>query len=255
MIECGSLEYAQARLSARHGQRLGEADWRRIEGTRAFAPMLELARNTSLRPWLVGINADSSAHQVEARLRGHWRALVDELVAWMPAPWRPALAWCAALADLAPLQHLARGAPPADWMRDDEAWRELCAAPPNERPAVLAAGPLAALAVAWPVPQSLADAWLAEWRRRLPGAPGEAGDTLGLVVRTLLDHRRDFAGAAAGQGWLLRHALRARLALLLRRATLEPAAACIHLALCALDFERLRAELLRRVAFPRWKVA
>jgi len=65
VIECGSLDYAQARLQARHGQRVDEAAWRRIETMREFAPLLELARGTALRPWLVGIAADSTAHRIE----------------------------------------------------------------------------------------------------------------------------------------------------------------------------------------------
>ncbi len=255
MIECGSLEYAQARLHARHGQRVDEAAWRRIETMREFAPLLELARGTALRPWLTGITPDSTAHRIEAALRGHWRVLVDEVVAWMPEPWQPPLAWCAVLPDLAPLQHLARGGEPAAWMPDDGAWRELCAAQPQARAAMLGAGPLAALAVAWPLPQTLAQAWQAEWQRRLPQRLSDAGDALVQVVRALLDHRTAFADAAPGQGWLLRSSLRAKLSLLLRRAALDPTAAFIHLALCALDLERLRAELLRRVLFPRWKVA
>jgi hypothetical protein len=43
--------------------------------------------------------------------------------------------------------------------------------------------------------------------------------------------------------------------LLLRRATLEPAAAFIHVALCALDLERLRGELLSRLLFAQRQVA
>ena len=38
MIECGSLEYAQARIGARHGERLREADWHRIEVLRELRP-------------------------------------------------------------------------------------------------------------------------------------------------------------------------------------------------------------------------
>jgi hypothetical protein len=53
----------------------------------------------------------------------------------------------------------------------------------------------------------------------------------------------------------LRRALQARLSLLLRRATLEPAAAFIHLALSALELERLRGELLVRKLFMNAKVA
>ncbi|MGZ5237495.1 MAG: hypothetical protein ACXWCV_14375 [Caldimonas sp.] len=255
MIDCGSLEYAQARVNARHGERLREATWQRIEAVRAVAPLLDLARTTALRPWLDGIAADSSVHEVDAALRGHWRTLVAEVAAWMPASWRRSLAWCAVLVDLAPLQHLARGGEAAPWMHDDAVWRELGALPPGERPAALRAGPLAALALAWPKPQTMGDAWLAEWQRRSPRPSGEAGEILGLALRTLVEHRRSFASAPAGQGWQLRQALRSRLALLLRKATLTPAAAFVHLALCALDLERLRAELLRRLAFPRWKVA
>ena len=255
MIECGSLEYAQARLNARHGQRLREADWRRIEVLREFGPLLELGRGTALRPWLAGITADSDVHRVESILRGHWRAVVAEVAGWMPEMWRPAFAWWAVLPDLAPLQHLASQGEPAPWMRDDSAWRELCEAEPGSRAARLAAGPLAALAVAWSAPSTLARAWQAEWQRRWPQHRRDADDTLEQVVRALLDHERVFAAASTGQGWLLRGLLRAQLALLLRRATLEPAAAFVHLALCALDLERLRAELVRRVVFARWKVA
>ena len=70
-------------------------------------------------------------------------------------------------------------------------------------------------------------------------------------MRILLGHDRAFVAADPAQGWVLRGSLRAQLSLLLRRATLEPAAAFIHLALCALDLERLRAELLIRYVFAR----
>lgn len=255
MIESGSLEFAHARLHARHGQRLDAAAWRRIEVLREVAPLLELARGSALQPWLVGITADSPAHAVEAVLRRHWRALVAEGVAWMPADWRPALAWCALLPDLALLQHLARGGAPAAWMEEDDRWRALCAAPPPARRAVLAAGPASDLADAWAAPQRMGAAWLDAWQRRWPQPLGDARDMLDRLVQLLIDHRQAFAEAAPSQGWQQRGALQARLTLLLRRAALEPAAVFAHLALCALDLERLRAELLRRLLFRRWKAA
>lgn len=255
MIECGSLEYAQARLQARHGQRLDEPGWHRIEVMRDFAPMLELARGTALRPWLVGITAETGAREIETRLRGHWRACVAELQGWMPAPWQPAVAWCAELPELAPLQHLARGGALAPWMEEVPALQSLAQARPAARAGLLQAGPWAALARAWSAPEAIGAAWLAEWRARLPHADEDGRDMLAQVVRTLTDHADGFAAAPAPQGWLLRAALQGRLALLLRRAALQPATAFIHIALCALELERLRAELLRRVLFPRWKVA
>jgi hypothetical protein len=255
VIECGSLEYAHARVHARHGERLDAAAWRRIEVMRDFAPSLELARASALRPWLVGITADSSAPQIEATLRGHWRSLVDEVAGWMPAAWRQAVAWCVWLPDLALLQHLARGGESPPWVRDDDVWRELSVAPPPTRAAVLAAGPAGALASAWPTPHTLGRAWLGAWRLRLPQHAGDAGTTLEQLVHVLLDHARAFAVAAPSQGWSLRGALQTRLTQLLRRSALQPASVFVHVALCALDLERLRAELLRRVIFRNWKVA
>ena len=52
------------------------------------------------------------------------------------------------------------------------------------------------------------------------------------------------------EGWALRRALQARLAAHFRRVMVHPAAPFVFLGLVALDFERLRGELLRRVAFP-----
>ena len=248
MIECGSLEYAQARLQARHGQRASEAVWQRLETAREFPALLDAAARSALRPWLAGITAGSPAHRIEAVLRAHWRACVAEVAGWMPPAWRPALAWCVVLPDLPLLQHLARGGATAPWMQDDPAYRALFTAASGRRAGALAEGPFAPLAPAWSAPETLARAWRAEWQRRLPPA---RGDSLGPVVQALQRHGAAFGGAPAGTGWLLRRALQTRLQLLMRRAALEPAAAFIHLALCALDVERLRAELLGRVLFPR----
>lgn len=254
MIDCGSLEYAHARIGARHGARLREADWQRIEVLRDLGPLLELVRATSLGPWLAGIDASSDAHRVEAALRQRWRAIVAEVAGWMPTRWRPAVLWWATIPDLAPLQHLARGDPPAAWLRDDETWADLRTATPEARAGRLAEGTLAPLAVAWTTPQGLADAWYAEWRRRWPDRTG-ADDMLAPLERAWRVHAARFADATAGEGWLLRASLRAVLGQLLRRAVLQPAAAFVHLALCGIDLERLRGELLRRIVFAPWKVA
>ena len=71
----------------------------------------------------------------------------------------------------------------------------------------------------------------------------------------LAEHVNAFRDPLAGDGSALRHALHARLSRLFRHATLDPAAAFIFLAISALDFERLRGEILRRVAFPRLPLA
>ena len=249
MIECGSLELTQARVQARHGERASETDWQRLEMAREYLAVLELARASSLRPWVEGISASTGANQIEVLLRTHWRHTVAEVAGWMPLPWQPALTWCAVLPDLPVLQHLASGGEELAWMQDDPDYRILCAALPADRTADLTAGPFAPLAGAWASPEGLPAAWLAEWERRLPGPQGGSDDSLHQLRATVLAHGAAFAAAPPGPGGLLRSALQTRLALLLRRATLEPTLAFIHVALCALDLERLRGELLGRVLF------
>ena len=72
-------------------------------------------------------------------------------------------------------------------------------------------------------------------------------------MRLPADLEHKFARFCAERG--LDRTLQARLAPWLRRAAAEPAAAFVHLALCALDLERLRGELLRRALFPQISLA
>jgi hypothetical protein len=249
VIECGSLEYAQARLQARHGRRADAAAWQRLETVREYGALLDAARQSPLRAWTVGLTPGSRTHEIEAVLRGHWRAAVDETAGWMPPAWQPAIGWCTLVPLLPALQHLARGGAVRPWMQDDTVLRAVCAAAPGTRAAALQGTPAAALAPAWATPDGLGAAWWQEWSRRLP-RPLQADEHLHAVASLVRAHGHAFAAAPAGPGALLRRTLQERLAPWLRRAAAEPAAAFVHLALCALDLERLRGELLRRGLFP-----
>ena len=94
-------------------------------------------------------------------------------------------------------------------------------------------------------------AWGDEWSRRVPRGSGAEHGPLADCARLLIAHRAALADSSASDGISMRRALVARLSVLYRRATLDPAAAFIFLALSALDLERLRGELLRRALFPR----
>lgn len=248
MMGCGSLEYAQARMQARHGQRADETTWQRLETAREFAALLDAARQSPLRAWVAGLTAHSGAREIEALLRGHWRALVAEVAGWMPGAWQPAITWCHWLPLLPALQHLARGGAAPGWMAEDPLLRTVATATPEARATALAAGGDATLAAAWATPDRLGAAWLQGWWQRLPRRA--ATDSLRRVLALLQAHHTAFAAAPPGSGTLLRQALRARLAPWLHRAAAEPAAALVYLALGALDLERLRGELLRRALFP-----
>ena len=246
----GSLEYAQARLSARYGQRPDEIAWRRIEHLRELPALLDAARMSALGFWLAGIDPASTPHTIERVLREHWRKLVAEVAAWMPDEWQSAVRWCALAADLPVAQHLARGGASLPWMPDDAVYRELCEREAAGFGAAPTAGPFAPLAAAWPDPVRIGGAWLAEWRRRLPVGEDDEATLLDELARVLRAHLAAFHDPAVRDGWPLRRALEARLTLLFRRAMLDPAAAFVFLALAALDLERLRGELVRRAAFP-----
>jgi hypothetical protein len=250
MSETGSIEYAQARLCARYGQRPDDLAWRRIEHVRSFAGMLDVARTSPLRSWMTGIGPTSTAHEIEALLRGQWQALVADVARWMPAPWSAAVRWCAMAADLPFVSHLARGGATLPWMRDDPTFRALCEGEASAPGTAPVDGPLVPLAAAWTEPGRIGHLWRDEWRRRLPAR--HAGDPrlVDELGRVISAHLGAFRDPSVNDGWPLRRALQARLALLFRRAMLDPAAAFVFLALAALDLERLRGELLRRAAFP-----
>jgi len=251
MMRAGDLDYALARIGARFGERASEGEWRSLTVIRGLPALLDAARSSSLRAWVTGIAPDADPHAIEAALRSNGRALADEVRLWMPAEWQAAVAWAGVLVDLPFAQYLARGGAPYAWMNGDAVFRGLCqgVAGPD------AAGGLAPLARAWSDPDGFIRSWCAEWRRRVPPETQENSALLGKFGRVLDCHRAALADPATRDGMLLRRALVSRLALLYRRATSTPAAAFIFLALCALDMERLRGELLRRAIFIRCGVA
>jgi hypothetical protein len=244
VIEAGSLEFAHARLCARWGARPDEALWRRIEVTRDLGAVLDMAHASALAPWVEGLGTHAGLHEIELALRRRWRERVDEVAAWMPPAWRGAVAWCATLVDLPLLLHLARGGAAAPWMTRDQAWRPLLdeRASPDARRALLTA--------ARADPQQLMGTWIARWRARRPAAAAPSASEQRLL-QLLERHAVAFGAAGTVDGWALRRELQSRLVALMRRAMLEPAEAFVHIALAALEGERLRGELVRRAAFPR----
>jgi len=262
--DAGSLELALSRLQARHGDRPDDAGWRRLETVRALRPWLDAARGTALRPWLVGITADDDARAAETLLRQHWRAHLDEIARWLPPAWLPAWHWCALLPDLPALQHLARGEPAPAWMHEDPRWQALASGGPRPGPGLDAVDRepgWAPFVAAWQRPDEFGAIWLAQWQARWPGGSGadpvdpQDRSPLQQLQSCLHEHRAAFAGAGSGQGALLRQALQARLTVLLRRAALDPAVVFIHLAFDALELERLRSGLMRRLLFAPAEVA
>jgi hypothetical protein len=90
------------------------------------------------------------------------------------------------------------------------------------------------------------------WRRRWPGG-SDAG--LEELARRVGGHLARFRIAAPHEANALRRGFEERLLAIFRRRPVQAAAAFAWLAIAALDLERLRGEIERRLAFPEARIA
>ena len=117
--------YVQARLHARHGERLQEGDWRLLEAARSVDQFIERARASSLRRFADPLNARMTSHAIERTLRATWRAYVAEVASWVPAEWRAAVLWTSQLPELPLIDVRAGASAPAVAARWMAHWRAL----------------------------------------------------------------------------------------------------------------------------------
>ncbi len=233
MAPTPELAYAQARIQARHGERLGEADWRRLESARSAAQFLALARNTSITAWAARVAPDMEPHVIERGLQAAWRDTVDEVAGWLPAEWRDAVRCYGVLPELPIRDHLARGLPPPAWFERDERLRPLADKTAKE-PGELAVGA----------------EWLARWHACLPPLPrGEAKALQALAARFFACFNIAERATRDSPCRPSRSALEAICIRAFRRHAGSPVAVFAHLLLALLDFERFRGELLARKLF------
>lgn len=240
--------YAQARLQARYGERIGESTWQALYSLIGLDAWLEQARATTLRRWLVGVTSTSGVHDIERLLRSRLHDIVSEVTAWSPAAWRPAVRWTSVLIDLPAVAGLMEGQAAPGWMLADPRYRSLAVAEPALRSRMLAQGPLAPLAAA-ASKRELSGAgwrrwWVDEWRRRFPHREPRlerlAGD---------LEMQSQRMGQSATDAWAVRRELAERTGHLFRRGFMTPAAVFAFLLLQALELERVRAEIVKRALF------
>lgn len=91
------------------------------------------------------------------------------------------------------------------------------------------------------------------WRKRWPA--GEDDPALEELARLVADHLARFRIALPHEANAMRRGFDARLLAFFRRRPVQAAAAFAWLALAALDLERLRGEIERRLAFPAARIA
>ena len=262
MIGALPLEYAQARMQARYGQRGDEPLWNQLRGARSLVAALETLRASPLRRWVAAIPVDADADEIELRLRTELRACIAEVAGWAPEEWQPATAWTAHLVDLPALARLASGEPPAPWMRRDPVLSQYAEPDPDARRAALRNGPLAAVALAIEArlaedagrrPAAAAavalEVWRDEWHDRWPDRDGDDARALDELAGLVMRHLPRFLEVGSEEAWTMRRGLEAQVAVRFRRHALTPVAAFAYLALVALDVEKLRSQLVVRAAF------
>jgi hypothetical protein len=237
--------YAQARVQARHGERLSEADWQGLEAARSPEIYLDRARFTSLRRFTERLDAHMDAHAIERGLRAAWRSYVLEIADWMPQAWRSAVEWCACLPDLAIIDALLSRPLRPDWVAEDPVFAALVE---SKRPAIHRGAPreLPPLEPLRPADGPIAARWLSHWKSLWPGAtaPLALASLAAAVVGTFTELQRTVATAAR-----CRRELERVLVHHFRRSSGTAAAIFCHLGLVVIDIERARGAILRRLLF------
>ena len=241
--------YVQARLQARHGQRPDEALWGRLQGVGDLAGFIQIARKTALRPWVLGLHASQGSHDIELALRRQFRSYVDGVSDWIPGRWGKAVRWVKRLPDLPALQQLLTAEPVPVWILDDPELRRFGSESPAARIEALENSDCAALIQAWKQGGSLGEGWLQHWQTLWPdNSVYRRG--LEYFTRLFELHIQALHAESGVSSGARREALAQQLVVAFRRYSFQPTAVYAHLALTALDLERLRGNLARRALFP-----
>lgn len=251
MAEDARFAYLQARLQARHGDRPSPDDWRVVEASADLSHFLDALRRTVLKRWIGDINEQMEPEAIERQFRTAWRDAVDQAADWAPKEWRPAVNWTRWLPELPAIDQMLRGAKVAPWMRADPVMRELAFDEIPRRREALAESPLAPLAAAEaPSGPHVADAWVTEWRRRLPAEGRNPDGELAQILAHLRMHVEAMRSSDEQDGRQLRNSLGVRVARRFRRGAGTAVALFSHLVLDGLELERVRAGVMARRLLP-----
>ena len=241
--------YVQARIQSRYGSRAKTDVWLKLHTIDDPGSYLQVARQTPLRPWVLGINSTHNSHSVELALRQKYRAHIDEVARWMPGAWQNPIRWIKRLADLPVLQYLAEGSEPINWMKSDPAIDGLTANDPALRLQAMRDSGCTSLVEAWQQDDLLIAGWLKHWNNI---CPDNKAFKQGLYQMELLLHSQNQLSARQADTRLsVEYSdIEIRLRRIFRHYSFQPAAVCAYLASIAIDVQRIRSDLMQRMLFP-----
>ena len=249
MIPSSQFAYSQARLHARHGERPVEQVWRQLETQQELANFLQSARRTSLRPWVLGMHFDDNWHQLEQSLLQQFHHYIEHLAGIQPSAWRAAVQWTGQLLYLPSLLYLLSGNTAPGWMTQDTYLKDFISSEMDLRMLAMQESDSAPLIAAWQEKIPLLQGWIQHWRSLWPGHRASTSAPLKQLIALLQGHLEAF-GSKQHRSWQERELLERQLIILFRRYSQQPAGVFIHLALLALDIERLRGNIMQRALFP-----
>jgi hypothetical protein len=235
--------YAQARVQARHGDRLTPSRWRAVESAADLGRYIHALRGTALAPAIQHFTGTASPHAIERTLRAAWRTEVERASRWVPRAWRSSVVWTAWLSDLEAIGYLLDGKEVLPWMHEDAVLNRFAREDVDERRGALVphVGPL-------PERDSF-DAsrwWYEQWLERLPTADlRETGlDDLVHYLKAFGKTRWESTSPSTARDES-GEALAKQMTRLLHRRAGRPVSVYCHLVLTALELLRLRGGLVR----------
>jgi hypothetical protein len=248
MSAAASFAYMQARVQARHGMRPDARVWSRLQGIVDIGNYLHAAQQTTLAPWVSGLHSIQGSHDIEHVLRRQFRDYIDQVAHWLPARWAGTVRWITHLPDMPALLHLLSGEAAPAWMLDDARLRPLASENASVRSEAMLDSEWRYLVLAREHGMALVDAWVENWQRQWPESTRlHVGMTH--LGNLFLGHIKMLRANHGGTTPQQREFLIPQLHAAFRRYSFQPAAACAHLALVALDLEKLRGELVSRALF------
>lgn len=250
MILPSQFAYSQTRLQARHGERPDEQTWRQLETQQELVNFLQNARRSPLRPWVLGMHANDNWHLLEQTLLQQLHLYIEHVANWQPSPWRAAVRWVRHLLYLPALQYLLSGNTAPAWMLQDSYLKPFTSTGVQQRLLAMQQSDSAPIVSAWQEGLPLLKGWLQHWHTLWPDEHSTTTRPLIKISALLLRHLETFRHIHPGQGWQERENLASKLSNLFRRYSQQPAAVFLHLALVALDIERLRGNIMQRALFP-----
>jgi hypothetical protein len=240
--------YAQVRIQSRYGQRADTSVWLKLHNIQDLGSYLQTAQQSALRPWVLGLSATHSSHDIELALRQKYRQHVDEVAGWMPIRWQQPVRWIKRLVDLPALQYLLTGGEPLEWMKSDPCISEFTADDPQSRAQAMIEAGNKAMVDALQQDGSILSGWLSQWHRIRPRSMN-----LNHGLRALDKLIHEYAQRQANQhGRVLPtdyDQLLDQLRLLFRRYAFQPTAVVAYLVIVAVDVYRIRSDLMQRLFF------